>query len=178
MPEISRFLGLVIGMFYSEHGVPYFHAVYGNTRLQSKSRTMQCTARCRPGRYGSCLNGGSCIGQTYWRIGNWPGRASPSSQSRRWSRVRGMNYHVVEARHIRAHTVWLRFRDGTSGEIDLGPALQGRIMEPLKDVMFFKQSRFCTGVPARQRSSHRISARALVACRGASDRPIHLPDRA
>lgn len=49
-----------------------------------------------------------------------------------------MNYHVVEARHIRAHTVWLRFRDGTSGEIDLGPALQGRIMEPLKDVMFFK----------------------------------------
>jgi len=50
-----------------------------------------------------------------------------------------MNYHVVEARHVRAHTVWLRFRDGTSGEIDLGPTLHGRIMEPLKDVMFFKQ---------------------------------------
>jgi hypothetical protein len=29
MPEISRFLGIVIGMFYSEHGVPHFHAVYG-----------------------------------------------------------------------------------------------------------------------------------------------------
>jgi len=29
MPEISRFLGIVIGMFYSEHGVPDFHAVYG-----------------------------------------------------------------------------------------------------------------------------------------------------
>lgn len=28
MPEISRFLGIVIGMFYSEHGVPHFHAVY------------------------------------------------------------------------------------------------------------------------------------------------------
>lgn len=23
-----------------------------------------------------------------------------------------MNYHVVEARHVRSHTVWLRFRDG------------------------------------------------------------------
>ena len=23
MPEISRFLGIVIGMFYSEHGVPH-----------------------------------------------------------------------------------------------------------------------------------------------------------
>jgi hypothetical protein len=29
MPEISRFLGIVIGMFYSEHGVAHFHAVYG-----------------------------------------------------------------------------------------------------------------------------------------------------
>ena len=29
MPEISRFLGIVIGMFYSEHGRPHFHAVYG-----------------------------------------------------------------------------------------------------------------------------------------------------
>ena len=29
MPEISRFLGIVIGMYYGEHGVPHFHAVYG-----------------------------------------------------------------------------------------------------------------------------------------------------
>ena len=29
MPEISRFLGIVIGMFFNEHGLPHFHAVYG-----------------------------------------------------------------------------------------------------------------------------------------------------
>lgn len=29
MPEISRFFGIVIGMFYREHGVAHFHAVYG-----------------------------------------------------------------------------------------------------------------------------------------------------
>jgi hypothetical protein len=28
VPKISRFLGIVIGMFYSEHGVAHFHAVY------------------------------------------------------------------------------------------------------------------------------------------------------
>jgi hypothetical protein len=50
-----------------------------------------------------------------------------------------MRYHVVEARYVRAHTVWLRFRDGTAGEIDLAPALRGPIMEPLKDVGFFQQ---------------------------------------
>lgn len=30
MPEICRFLGIVIGMFYRDHGPPHFHAVYGD----------------------------------------------------------------------------------------------------------------------------------------------------
>ncbi len=30
-----------------------------------------------------------------------------------------MDYHIVEARYVAGHIVWLRFRDGTSGEIDL-----------------------------------------------------------
>jgi hypothetical protein len=29
MPEISRFLGIVIAMFYREHSPPHFHAKYG-----------------------------------------------------------------------------------------------------------------------------------------------------
>jgi hypothetical protein len=33
MPEISRFLGIVIGMFYSEPGVAHFHAVYGEHEI-------------------------------------------------------------------------------------------------------------------------------------------------
>ena len=49
-----------------------------------------------------------------------------------------MHYDIVEARHVRDHTVWLRFRDGMSGEIDLGPELGGPIMAPLRDVAFFK----------------------------------------
>ena len=50
-----------------------------------------------------------------------------------------MNYHVIEARHVRDHTLWLRFRDGTAGEIDLGPSLHGSVMEPLADVEVFKR---------------------------------------
>jgi hypothetical protein len=50
-----------------------------------------------------------------------------------------MDYHLVEARHVRGHTLWLRFRDDTSGEIDLSSSLHGPIMEPLKDVEVFKQ---------------------------------------
>ena len=29
MPEICRFYGIVIRMFYREHGVPHVHATYG-----------------------------------------------------------------------------------------------------------------------------------------------------
>ena len=32
MPEISRFLGIVIAMYYNEHAPPHFHAKYGNQR--------------------------------------------------------------------------------------------------------------------------------------------------
>ena len=33
MPEISRFLGIVVGMFYHEHAPPHFHAVSGEWRV-------------------------------------------------------------------------------------------------------------------------------------------------
>ena len=29
MPEVSRFLGIVIGMFFNDHNPPHFHATYG-----------------------------------------------------------------------------------------------------------------------------------------------------
>jgi hypothetical protein len=32
MPEISRFLGIVIAMYHKEHGVAHFHAKYGEYR--------------------------------------------------------------------------------------------------------------------------------------------------
>ena len=49
------------------------------------------------------------------------------------------SYHVLEARHISAHVLWLRFQDGTSGEIDLSPALVGPVFEPLHDVREFQR---------------------------------------
>lgn len=32
MPEISRFLGIVIAIYWKEHGAPHFHAKYGGQR--------------------------------------------------------------------------------------------------------------------------------------------------
>jgi hypothetical protein len=32
MPEISRFFGIVVGMFYGDHSPPHFHVRYGEQR--------------------------------------------------------------------------------------------------------------------------------------------------
>ena len=39
MPEISRFLGVVIGMFHREHGPPHFHAMYGEYNITVDIKT-------------------------------------------------------------------------------------------------------------------------------------------
>ena len=49
-----------------------------------------------------------------------------------------MDYDVLEARYVSGHTVWLRFRDGTQGEVDLRPELEGPVFEPLLDPAYFK----------------------------------------
>lgn len=33
MPELSRFLGIVIRMFYRDHAPPHFHAEYGDFEI-------------------------------------------------------------------------------------------------------------------------------------------------
>ena len=33
MPEISRFLGIIISIYYNEHNPPHFHAEYGEFQI-------------------------------------------------------------------------------------------------------------------------------------------------
>ena len=49
-----------------------------------------------------------------------------------------MHYSVVEARYVRDHTVWIRFKDGSEGEVDLSSELWGPVFEPLKDIQYFR----------------------------------------
>ena len=48
---------------------------------------------------------------------------------------------VVEVRHVREHVVWVKFDDGTSGEVDLSGSLRGPVFEPLRSIDYFKQVR-------------------------------------
>ncbi len=44
MPEISRFLGIVIAMFYDDHNPPHFHARYGAYKVEVDIRTLAVLA--------------------------------------------------------------------------------------------------------------------------------------
>ena len=45
---------------------------------------------------------------------------------------------ITEARHVEGHIIWLRFADGTEGEVDLKNEIYGEVFEPLKDMEYFK----------------------------------------
>lgn len=40
MPEISRFYGIVIRMYYNDHNPPHFHAIYGGEQAQINIQTL------------------------------------------------------------------------------------------------------------------------------------------
>lgn len=50
-----------------------------------------------------------------------------------------MFLHITEAKYIDSYKLWLKFNDGTEGQIDLSSELYGEIFEPLKDISYFKQ---------------------------------------
>ena len=41
MPEISRFFGIIIGMFFNEHNPPHFHARYGDEQAEIDIQTLR-----------------------------------------------------------------------------------------------------------------------------------------
>jgi len=44
---------------------------------------------------------------------------------------------IKEARYVGDYTIWLRFADGTEGEVDLFSELVGDVFEPLRNQEFF-----------------------------------------
>jgi len=50
MPEISRFFGIVIKMYYNEHQPPHFHAEYGEYGVELSIETLDVIAGKLPRR--------------------------------------------------------------------------------------------------------------------------------
>jgi hypothetical protein len=48
--------------------------------------------------------------------------------------------HVLSARVVRPHVLWLRFSDGAEGEADLAPELEGPVFAPLREPAAFERA--------------------------------------
>ena len=48
MPELSRFLGIVIAMYYRDHGPAHFHAIYGGFEITVEIETGRVNGTCPP----------------------------------------------------------------------------------------------------------------------------------
>lgn len=46
---------------------------------------------------------------------------------------------LIEAKHVHAFTLHLRFSDGTEGEVDLEQELDGEVFKPLKNPAYFQR---------------------------------------
>ncbi len=49
-----------------------------------------------------------------------------------------MILHVKDAKYLHGYVIWLKFNDGTKGEVDLKDELYGEVFEPLKEIEKFK----------------------------------------
>jgi hypothetical protein len=50
MPRISEFYGVVIAMYFAEHGVPHFHALYAGREASIAIETLEIRAGSLPDR--------------------------------------------------------------------------------------------------------------------------------
>jgi hypothetical protein len=48
---------------------------------------------------------------------------------------------VIEVRYIRDYTVWIKFDDGTAGDVDISRSFIGPVFGPLHDRDYFTQVR-------------------------------------
>lgn len=62
MPELCRFFGIIITMFYDDHAPPHFHVRYGEHKaIMTIDSLMLLDGLCRHGYWGWSPSGAHCI---------------------------------------------------------------------------------------------------------------------
>ena len=86
MPEISRFLGIVIAMFYDDHNPPHFHARYGSNKVEIDIRTLAVLAgHFPPKALGLVMEWPAFTSTSLCKIGNWRANRRSSRRLHLWS---------------------------------------------------------------------------------------------
>jgi hypothetical protein len=87
MPEISRFFGIVIRMFYNDHAPPHFHSEYGEHEALIEIESMVVYAGSLPNRALALVREWATMHRDELRQDWWLEPAGCPARSRRWSRI-------------------------------------------------------------------------------------------
>src|SRR5258706_9142575 len=98
MPELSRFLGIVIAMYYRDHGPAHFHAIYEDFEVTVEIESGRVNGDFPKRAMAHVWNGRSCIASNCWMLGRLRGPAIRYRVLTRWSE--SMLPHIIEGRYI------------------------------------------------------------------------------
>jgi hypothetical protein len=93
MPELSRFLGIIIAMYYREHGPAHFHAIYGDFEITVEIESGRVNGDFPKRAFAHVLEWKELHAPSYLALGHSHARVSRCLALSRWS-----NGHVA-ARH-------------------------------------------------------------------------------
>jgi Domain of unknown function (DUF4160)/Protein of unknown function (DUF2442) len=137
MPEISRFLGIVIAMFYRDHSPPHFHAIYGDFEVTVTIETGIVSGEFPKRALSHVLEWLELHKSELLK--DW----ELAKERRPLNKVNPLEWtmiaRVTDARHVDKFTIWIKFNDGSEGEVDLKDELWGPVFEPLKDINRFRK---------------------------------------
>lgn len=122
MPEICRFFGIVITMYYNDHQPPHFHVRDGEQRAIVSIETLTVLE-------------GRLSPRTLGLVTEWAAREEiGASQEDQTAGVSVMLKDIVEARPSGGYRLFVRFEDGVQGEVDLETIIQFEgVFASLKD---------------------------------------------
>jgi hypothetical protein len=140
VPRISSFHGIVVAMYYEEHGRPHFHARYAEHDASIAIGSLEVLQ-------------GSLPHKALALVRQWA-RLHHDELEANWERARGEQpllsidplrsmddmdviVHVTRVEVIGDHRLHLSFEDGIEGEIDFSDRDWHGVFEPLRDPGYF-----------------------------------------
>jgi len=86
LPKIAEFYGIAIYMYYRDHGVPHFHAIYGDHEAVIAIQGFRVLEGQLPRRALALVRAwANYMTMNFKGIGNWRGPTGRCSRLRPWS---------------------------------------------------------------------------------------------
>jgi len=137
MPEISRFLGIVIAMFHRDHDPAHFHAYYGNDMVVVEIETGTVKGNFPRRALSHVLEWLEQHREEL--LLNWVAAKmnQPLNKIEPWS-DRMPAPKLISAQYIGGYCLRLAFSDGIEAELCFEDELNGGVFEALRDKNYFR----------------------------------------